>query len=142
MNTTKGIFSKKSDEWETPQDLFVSYDLVYHFTLDPCATSDNAKCERYYTIVDDGLTKSWKDEVVWCNPPYSKCYEWVQKAYMESITNGAKVVMLLPVRTDTKWFHHFVIFHSKIVFIRGRLRFGNSNSNAPFPSMIVIFGEE
>ena len=139
MNTVKGIFSKKSDEWETPSDLFSTWDNLYHFTLDPCCTHENAKCEKHYTIEEDGLHNSWENEVVWCNPPYSKCYEWCLKALYESMNRNATVVMLLPSRTDTKWFHDVVQPFSEIRFIRGRLRFNNSNQNAPFASLIAIF---
>lgn len=135
MNTVKGIFSKKSDEWETPFDLFEEYDSVFHFTLDPCCTHENAKCKKHYTAEENGLEQSWEGEVVWCNPPYSKCYEWCLKAFI----SGATVVMLLPARTDTRWFHEIVLPYAEIRFIRGRLRFNNANQNAPFPSMIAIF---
>ena len=139
MNSVKGVFSKASDEWATPVSLFKELDKEFHFTLDPCSTDENALCEKHYTIEDNGLSQSWFGEIVFCNPPYSKCYEWVQKAYMESITNKATVVMLLPSRTDTKWFHQFVLPHAKVIFLRGRLRFNNSNQNAPFPSLLAIF---
>lgn len=139
MNTVKGIFSKKSDEWETPLALFDEYNKEFHFTLDPCSTDENAKCEKHYTIEEDGLHNSWENEVVWCNPPYSNCYEWCLKALAESMFNNATVVMLLPSRTDTKWFHLIVLPFTEIRFIRGRLRFNNSDQNAPFPSLIAIF---
>lgn len=138
MNTTKGIFSKKSDEWETPAAFFEDLDKEFHFTLDPCATAKNAKCNSFFTQVDDGLAKSWGGATVYCNPPYSRCYEWARKCYEES-QNGSTVVMLVPARTDTKWFHEWVWHKAEIRFIRGRLQFGSSNANAPFASMIVIY---
>ena len=53
------LFSSKTNEWATPQAFFDELNTEFHFTLDPCARHDNAKCERYYTIEDDGLTKNW-----------------------------------------------------------------------------------
>ena len=64
--------------------------------------------------------------------------EWVEKAYTESL-KGKTVVMLLPARTDTKWFHKFVLNKAEIRFIKGRLKFGDGNNSAPFPSMVVIY---
>lgn len=55
----KALFSSNSDEWSTPQDLYDKLDSEFHFTLDPCSTHENHKCENYYTKEDDGLTKTW-----------------------------------------------------------------------------------
>ena len=135
----KVMFSSKTDMWETPQDLFDRLDKEFHFTLDVCAISQNAKCDRFYSPEDDGLFQPW-DGVVWCNPPYGrKISDWVEKAYWENITYGRTIVMLLPARTDTRWFHEFILGKAEIRFIRGRLKFGGSKNSAPFPSMIVIF---
>ena len=129
------LFSSKSVVWETPQDLFDKLNAVFHFDLDVCALPENAKCSRYYTPEDDGLSQPWNG-TVWCNPPYGRSIEaWVKKA-SESET---KVVMLLPARTDTKWFHEYIYNKAEIRFIKGRLKFGNSKNAAPFPSMIVVF---
>lgn len=137
MNT-EVMFSSKTDLWATPQYFFDKLDNEFHFTLDVCATPENAKCERYYTKKEDGLFQKWEG-VVWCNPPYGRqIAEWVEKAYIEH-THGATVVMLLPARTDTKWFHDYIYPYAEIRFVRGRLKFGNSTNSAPFPSMIVIF---
>lgn len=132
-----GIFSKKTDEWSTPQDLFDNLNKEFHFDLDPCATDENHKCNYYITKETDGLSISWKDHIVFCNPPYSNVAQWVFKAYFEPATT----VMLLPARTDTKWFHNFIYNKEgvEIRFLKGRLKFGNSKNSAPFPSMIVIF---
>lgn len=141
MNT-KGVFSHNSDEWTTPRDLFVTLDAQCHFTLDAAATKENALCKKYYTKENDGLTKSWENETVFCYPPYSNCYMWVYKACTEARYNNARVIMLLPARTDTKWFHDFVLPHGAIQFIRGRLKFGDAKNTAPFPSILVAFGFE
>lgn len=136
------LFSKKSDEWTTPQWLFDELNKVYGFTLDPASTSDNAKCSKFYTLDDDGLSKDWAGERVFINPPYSKCFDWVKKAHSEAQKENTKVVMLLPARTDTKWFHQFCLDRkvvSQVCFVKGRLKFGDQKNSAPFPSMIVLF---
>ena len=139
MNTDL-MFSSQTDMWETPQDFFDKLDAEFHFTMDACAVKQNAKCERFISPQEDGLSQPW-DGIVWCNPPYGKTIgKWVQKAYT-SAQGGATVVMLIPARTDTKWFHDFIYQQQgvEIRFIKGRLRFGNSINSAPFPSMVVVF---
>lgn len=140
----KVLFSKKSDEWATPQWLFEQLNKIHNFTLDPAATASNTKCSKFYTMSDNGLSKDWNNETVFINPPYSKCFDWVKKAHSEAQKENTKVVMLLPARTDTKWFHQFCIDAkavSEICFVKGRLKFGNQSNSAPFPSMIVTFGD-
>lgn len=127
-------FSSQSDDWATPQDLFDELNAEFHFTLDPCADKDNAKCPQFYTREDDGLKKDWSDEVVFMNPPYGReIGKWVAK-----VAEGGGVA-LLPARTDTRWFHDYIYGKAKIRFIKGRLKFGGHKNSAPFPSMIVIF---
>lgn len=141
MNTDI-MFSSKTDQWETPQDFFNELNLEFRFTLDPCADKNNHKCEKYYTKEQDGLSQDWKDERVFCNPPYDrKIISWVRKCYLHSMAGNGMAVMLIPARTDTKWFHEY-IYNKKNVeirFLKGRLKFGGSKYNAPFPSMVVIF---
>ena len=132
------MFSSATDEWETPQDLFDRYDAVYHFTLDPAATIENAKCDRFFTKEQDGLSQPWGG-AVWLNPPYGRQVgRWVEKAYRESMAPGTVVVCLLPARTDTRWFHDYCK-RGEIEFLRGRVCFGDGRGRAPFPSMIVVF---
>ena len=132
------MFSSKTDLWATPQDLFNEVDNEFHFDLDVCALPENAKCKRYFSPEMDGLKQDWTG-VCWCNPPYGReIGKWVEKAYNTSL-NGYTVVMLLPARTDTKWFHNFIYNIAEIRFLKGRLKFGNCNNSAPFPSMIVVF---
>ena len=137
------MFSSKTDLWSTPQDLFDSLNKEFNFTLDPCADANNFKCSKYYTKEDDGLTKSWVNDRVFCNPPYGrKIGEWVKKGYYSkqlSSNYNCIVVMLLPARTDTKWFHEYILGKADIRFLKGRLKFGNQKNPAPFPSMIVIY---
>jgi phage N-6-adenine-methyltransferase len=137
----RGMFSSASDEWETPRDFFDAVDSVFHFTLDVCADHSNAKCLRYYTKEDDGLSREWRG-VCWMNPPYGREIAlWVRKAYESSLAGGTVIVCLLPARTDTKWWHDYVLGHAEgIFFIRGRLRFSGKGP-APFPSALVVFGQ-
>jgi phage N-6-adenine-methyltransferase len=133
----RGLFSSATDEWATPQELFDRLNAVFHFTLDPCATAVNAKCRRYFTIAEDGLQQDWDGERVFMNPPYGRAIgDWVKKA---SEAN-ALVVCLLPARTDTRWWHDYVVGGgASVSFLKGRLRFGDSTASAPFPSAIAIF---
>lgn len=137
------MFSSKTDLWSTPQYLFDELNSEFNFTLDACATDENAKCEKYYTKEQDGLSQKWGG-TVWCNPPYGReIGKWVSKA-SDSSNDGATVVMLIPARTDTRWFHDYIYNKERvnIRFLKGRLKFGNAQNSAPFPSMIVVFNPE
>lgn len=136
----KVLFSSKSEEWETPQDFYDALNAEFHFTLDPCSTDENAKCEKHYTKEQDGLSKDWTGETVYCNPPYGRDMpKWIEKCYQHFTNGGGTAVMLIPARTDTKAFHEYIYGKAEIRFIRGRLRFGGSKNSAPFPSMVVVF---
>jgi phage N-6-adenine-methyltransferase len=131
-------FSSATDNWATPQNLFDELDQRYGFELDVCASSENAKCKRFFSIEDDGLAQTWKGNC-WMNPPYGRAIgKWMAKAY-DSSKNGAKVVCLVPARTDTAWWHDYAM-KGEITFLKGRLKFGNSKNSAPFPSALVVFG--
>lgn len=133
------MFSSKTDVWETPQELFDRLDAQYHFDVDVCALPENAKCRRFYTPAEDGLKQEWRG-ICWMNPPYGReIGKRVQKAYESTRANGATVVCLLPSRSDTAWFHDYVLPHARIEFLRGRLKFGGSKNSAPFPSVIAVF---
>lgn len=135
-----GLFSSKTDMWATPQKFFDELDKEFHFTLDPCATPENAKCTRFFTQSENGLIQNWGGEIVFCNPPYGRTIsDWVRKSYEESRKPNTKVVMLLPARTDTAYFHDYIYHKAEIRFLRGRLHFNDSKQSAPFPSMVVIF---
>lgn len=135
------FYSSKTDMWATPQDFFDALDAEFHFTLDACAVKENAKCEAYYTPEQDGLDQPWTGRV-WCNPPYGRNVgQWVKKAH-DTASGGGFVVMLLPARTDTRWFHDYIYGKTEVRFIKGRLKFGSCQNAAPFPSMVVIFGVE
>lgn len=151
------LLSTGKDDWETPQDFYNKLDNEFHFTLDPCCTNNNSKCDKFYTEKDNGLNQDWVGEIVFCNPPYSKSGkqdEWVKKCYEESKKPNTVVVALLPARTDTKRFHKYIWNGncSEIRFIEGRLFFeldgkpvvgkNGKPMPAPFPSMIVIWGKK
>lgn len=131
------MFSSAKDDWTTPKDLFEALDSEFHFTVDLCADDKNHLCEKYYTKKNSGLDADLSGEVVFCNPPYGRkaTSEWIKKC----AESGTTVVMLLPARTDTIAFHEYIYNKAEIRFIKGRLRFGNAQNAAPFPSMIVIF---
>ena len=132
------MFSSKTDLWETPQALFDELNREFGFQTDVCALPENAKCDEFYMQEQDGLSQQWTG-VCWCNPPYGRQVgKWVKKA----AESDATVVMLLPARTDTKWFHDYILPKAEIRFIKGRLKFGGSKNSAPFPSMVCIFRNE
>jgi site-specific DNA-methyltransferase (adenine-specific) len=138
MNTDL-MFSSATDQWATPIEFFNEWNAIFGFTLDVCADADNAKCARFFDRDANGLAQDWSLDVCWMNPPYGReIGQWVKKAYNES-RNGATVVCLLPARTDTAWWHDYVLPTATVTFIRGRLKFGDSKNSAPFPSAVAVF---
>lgn len=135
----EGMYSSKSDDYGTPQKLFDELNAEFNFDVDVCASADNAKCRRYFSVEENGLLQDWsKFKTCYMNPPYGRqIINWVEKAYETSL-QGSTVVCLLPARTDTKWFHEYCT-KGEIRFIRGRLKFNDGKNPAPFPSMIVVF---
>ena len=132
------VFSSDRQDWETPQAFFDAVNDEFQFTLDACATATNAKCERFFSPEDDALSQYWSG-VVWMNPPYGyQIGSWIQKAYIES-RNDTTVVCLIPAKTETRWWHNFVMRAAEIRLIKGRMRFSGSPINAPFPSALVVF---
>lgn len=131
-------YSSDSPEWSTPQDLFDELDSEFHFALDVCATTGNAKCERYFTVEQDGLAQEWTG-TCWMNPPYGgEIGRWVGKAW-DSAQHGATVVCLVPGRIETGWWWNYCRF-GEVRVLRGRLKFGGGENTAPFPSVVVVFG--
>ena len=135
----KALFSSNSDEWSTPSDVFDRLNNEFNFNLDACATDFNHKCQNYFTQAENGLKQSWGGYRVFCNPPYSNISEWVKKAYYESYKADTLICLLIPARTDTRYFQEYILHRAEIRFIKGRLHFNNSKTGAPFPSMIVIY---
>lgn len=138
------MFSSKTDQWATPQWFFDELDKEFNFTLDPCADEFNHKCDKYFTKEQNGLSKDWSGEVVFCNPPYGReIPHWVKKSFDEVYSaNCCCAVMLIPARTDTQWFHKYIYKKAEIRFVKGRLKFGDSTNSAPFPSMVVVFRKD
>lgn len=103
------LFSSARMDWATPQAFFDALDAEFRFTLDPCASAANAKCGKFYTAADNGLEQDWSGETVFCNPPYGRAiYDWVFKCWREARKPRTTVVMLIPARTDTRYFHEFI----------------------------------
>lgn len=139
MTINLSLYSSRTDEWPTPQGFFAQLDAEFHFTLDPCASPDNAKCRAYFTKSEDGLRRDWGTHRVFCNPPYGTAMRaWAMKCY-EASRAGALVVLLAHARTDTRWFHDWVYGKAELRFVRGRLKFGDGRQSAPFPSLIAIY---
>lgn len=138
----RALFSSASGDWETPQELFDELDREFHFTLDAAATPANAKCRDFFTTGQNALHHAWPGRV-FCNPPYGReLWKWVFQGYTEALCclRNEVVVMLLPSRTDTQWWHDYVMKADEIRFIKGRLKFSGHKNPAPFPSCIVVFG--
>lgn len=135
----------KTDDWATPQALYDDLDDEFQFVVDAAASSKNYKAPNWFGLDhplathQDGLSADWSKYggAVYVNPPYGRGLTWwVNKAFVES--QKQIVVMLLPVRTDTHWFHEWIYPNAEIRFIKGRVKYGAGTSPAPFPSMIVI----
>ena len=124
----RGLFTSLRINWKTPKALYQALDAEFHFDHDPCPTIPKI----------NGLESEWGN-VNFVNPPYGKQMEkWIQKVYQEN-SKGKTVVFLLASRTDTRWWHDYIMKADEIRFIRGRLKFDDQKNSAPFPSAIAIF---
>lgn len=148
----KLMFSNVNNAWCTPQDFFDKLNAEFNFTLDPCATEKSAKCKKFFTALEDGLKQDWGGYRVFVNPPYGRQIgKWVKKCYEESQKSDTVVVLLIPSRTDTRYFHDYILGKAEIRFVKGRLTFWDldgdkymrgdfkSMTPAPFPSMVAIY---
>jgi phage N-6-adenine-methyltransferase len=152
MGVNAGMLSSASEEWATPPVLFERWHERYNFTIDVCATPQNAKCSRYWTKEDNALSQDWAGERCWMNPPYGRTIShWIRKA-VDSAIAEALVVALIPARTDTRWFHRYIWNREGckpkpgrlVDFMPGRRAFVKpgrrpGTNTAPFPSMVVVF---
>jgi site-specific DNA-methyltransferase (adenine-specific) len=150
MNWSEGIgrngmnkdlmFSSASSEWETPPEIFEPLNKEFGFILDVCATAENAKCMVWYDRKTDAMGQPWPLwGALWMNPPYGReIHVWVNHAYVHG-ENGGTIVCLFPSRTDTKWWHDYVMEAAEVRFIKGRIKFVGAPAPAPFPSVIVVF---
>lgn len=140
-------FQSSEKDWETPDCIFLPLKEEFDIAFDVCASEENKKCDAYFDRKANSLAQNWQHLLwrtadkgaVWMNPPYGRGIEqWVRKAYNES-QKGLTVVALLPARTDTSWFHNYILNKQEVRYLRGRIKFVGANSSAPFPSMVVIF---
>lgn len=122
-------FSSAHDNYSTPKEVYASLNDEFNFDFDPCPLGGS-----------NGLQSPW-GSVNFVNPPYSDMSNWARKAH-EEWKLGKTVVMLIPSRTDTRYWHDYIMKATEIRFIKGRLKFGNAKNNAPFPSCIVVFNKE
>ena len=135
---TPGMFTSRTEEWATPQYVFDALNKEFHFDIDVCATSENAKCKVFFDKERDGLSTGWTGNC-FMNPPYGREIGlWMKRAYIESC-RGATVVCLVHARTDTKWWHEWAMRAQEIRLVKGRLKFGDGKQSAPFPSCVIIF---
>lgn len=138
----KVLFSSVDTTWETPQEFFNTLNEEFNFTLDPCCLPETAKCNKFYTPKENGLIQDWSGETVFVNPPYGKeINKWAEKCHKEA-KKGTVIVMLVPVRTSTRWFHNWIYGHAEIRLLKGKLKFllnKQIKGNAPFASMVVVF---
>ena len=143
----KVLFGAANDNWATPREVFEPLNAEFCFTLDPCCRPHTAKCAKFYTPDEDGLSQDWSQDVVFMNPPYGRLIgKWMKKAFEEAQA-GAIIVCLVPARTDTRWWHQYCMKSSEIRFFNRRIGFlaANDNAvlgskaNATFPSAVVVF---
>ena len=128
MEKFKGLMTSTHPHYATPGWLYGRLNKEFNFTDDPCPLKS----------ITNGLVRSWGN-TTYVNPPYGRgIIKWLSKAFYES-KQGKTIVMLLPSRTDTKWWHDYVMKAHEIRFIKGRLKFSGHKNSAPFPSAIVIF---
>lgn len=127
--------TSNKDDWETPQKLFDQLNEEFHFTLDAASNDQNAKCEHHYTVENIGLEHSWEGETVFCNPPYGRNIgDWIRKASQEASKPDTLVVLLVPARTDTRWFQNHILHRAEVRFLPGRLKYevnGQAGEAAP-----------
>jgi len=137
----EAMFSSKTDAWSTPREFFNKLNWRFGpFSLDPCASIDNTTCANFYTLQENGLSKDWEGHTAFVNPPYGReIAKWVKKGFDEGQKPHTKVVMLVPSRTDTKYWQDYIMKAQEIYFVRGRLKFGDATNSAPFPSAVVVF---
>mgnify|MGYP003153967427 CR=1 FL=1 len=139
--TQKTMFSSKTSDWGTPEDFFRKLNNRFGpFTLDAAANDSNYKVENYITEADDAFSQDWSGNTVFLNPPYGRGLKnWICKAYEEGRKDNTVVVMLIPARTDTNYWHNYVMKAQEIYFVHGRLKFGDSSNSTPFPSAVIVF---
>lgn len=138
-NSFEIMSSSDSVEWYTPKWVFKLLNRQFKFSLDAAASSENSLCTKFYSLKDNGLTKDWSKDVVYCNPPYDDNPEWFKKF---SSCKSKSVVALVPIRAGTKyWFDYVYPSASELFIFKGRLKFQNSNQVAPFDACLILWGK-
>ena len=150
MSISKQLFSSKDQTWGTPRPFFKQLDNIFSFKLDPCCEHHTAKCEMHFTKEEDGLKQDWSAiGNAFVNPPFGRALAVWMKKCQEEADKGITVVMLIPARPDTSYWHDIAFrYASCVCFIKGRIKFGDEGQigqfggavGAPFPSAIVVFG--
>lgn len=142
MADFKGKFTSRRQDWTTPDDLFDPLNEEFSFTLDAAADAQNARAPIFFDKAQNGLKQDWGSHVVWLNPPYGETIgglaTWIKKA-VDAANRGATVVMLIPARTNTTWFHDYCLARGEVRFIKGRPKFGGAKHGLPQPLCFVIF---
>lgn len=133
------IPKSKRIDWGTPDSVYLPLHKEFDFTLDAAASETNAKCKRFFTEQQNALKQDWGKHRVWLNPPYGRIIAAFMKKASEAAAQGALVVLLVPARTDTKWFHRYVNGKAEVRLMEGRITFIGAKAPAPFPTMLVIF---
>lgn len=146
MAKFKGKFESARQDWATPQDLFDNINKEFNFQLDAAASEENKKCPEYFSLENNAMNNTWGERTVWLNPPYGGAKEnslksWIKKALAES-KKGSTVVMLIPARTNTDWFHDICLKYGEVRFVKGRPKFGGAKHGLPQPLCYVIFRPE
>lgn len=150
----RGANPEVDDRATTPEMFAELAERFGGFTIDVAASAANTKCERFYSIYDNGLARSWAGERVWCNPPYSDIRPWVEKAWIEA-GHAELIVMLLPAnRTEQAWWQELVEpFRDRrglqVEFLAGRPRFIRAgatevgpNERPPFGCCLLVWGAD
>jgi phage N-6-adenine-methyltransferase len=131
-----------NEDWETPPKLFDPLNDEFHFTLDVAANEHNTKCAKYFDKKANGLNQPWKGEIVWCNPPYNaKALDnFTAKALYEAQENDVVSVLLVPAKTDQKWFHRLWSVRQQVEFrwVRGRIKFVGAANGSTFSSVVIV----
>lgn len=135
------MHSSVRDDWATPNYIFAPLNEEFDFDLDPCCKAETAKCEKFFTPIDDGLSQSWANRRVWMNPPYGRGVidKWMEKARQSAWMEGASVVCLVPVHAGSQWFKQSMQACDELRFLEGRVRFEEAKDDAPFASAVMVF---
>lgn len=140
------LFGSQRQDWTTPPELFKKLDSIYHFTHDLAATKENSLCPQYFTEKENSLVQTWRGSVGWLNPPFgSRKYPlrlWVEKSYREACHPNTRIVMLMPVRSNTNWWGNFVMKSVKVMYIQGRIKFSGAKHPGPWPLCLVEFSPD